>query len=215
MIGKLEDDFSIDENRVYAIGMSNGALMVYRLACELADKIAAIAPSGGHDAFDECNPSRPVPVMHFHGTEDPCAFYEGGECGGCMSEFLSKIGLPVETGKLWDCTSVRNYIDQWKQINGCSDRTEITFRNRNATCVTYQECQDNAEVTLCTIGGMGHAWPGRTTYSPEACKTYPNGYICRLWKKTVGALSDDINADDVVWEFLKKLPDYFCCINGC
>ncbi|MEA1924864.1 MAG: PHB depolymerase family esterase [Candidatus Altiarchaeota archaeon] len=207
MIEKLDEDFSIDEGRVYATGMSNGALMSYKLACELSDKIAAIAPSGGHDSFDECNPSRPVPVMHFHGTEDPCAFYEGGECGGCMSEFLSKMGLPVKTGKLWDCTSVPNYINQWKQINGCSDKTEITFQNRNATCVTYQECQDNAEVTLCTIEGMGHTWPGRTTYSAEACKTRPNGYMCRLWKEAVGTLSDDINANDAMWEFFKKHPE--------
>ena len=87
-------DFNIDENSIYATGMSNGAQMCYRLACELADKIAAIAPCGSIGTFDNCTPSRSVPVMHFHGLEGPCCFYDGGQCGTCMAEFLNALGIP-------------------------------------------------------------------------------------------------------------------------
>src|SRR5581483_1221143 len=59
----------IDTKRVYATGMSNGAVMAYRLASELADRIAAIAPVAGPMGTATCKPSRPVSVMHFHGTE--------------------------------------------------------------------------------------------------------------------------------------------------
>jgi polyhydroxybutyrate depolymerase len=203
MLEELENDFNIDENRIYATGMSNGAQMCYRLACELADKIAAIAPCGSIGTFDNCTPSRPVPVMHFHGLEDPCRFYDGGQCGTCMAEFLNALGIPT-VPRPWDCIPVLAYVDKWRIQNGCSNQTKITFQTGNATCISYQECQDNAEVTICTITGMGHTWPGSTEYNAEACKTRPNGYVCRLWKEAVGALSNDIIANDAMWEFFKK-----------
>lgn len=204
-LNRLENDFSVDEGRVFVTGMSNGAQMSYRLACELADEIAAMATSGSIGSFDNCNPTRPVPVMHLQGTEDPCSPYDGGECGGCMAGFLNGIGIPVTT-RTWKCNSIPGYVDEWAKRNKCTDQTEITFQNGDATCITYQECQDDAEVTLCTIEGMGHTWPGRDTYSAEACKIKPNGYVCSLWKDTVGALSDDINANDVMWDFFEKHP---------
>jgi polyhydroxybutyrate depolymerase len=205
MIEKLENDFKIDENRVFATGMSNGAQMSYRLACELADKIAAIAPVASQGTFDNCIPSRPVPVMHFQGIEDPCTLYRGGQCGACMAEFFNKIGIPVEA-RTWDCVTIQAYIDKWVKINGCSNQSSVTYQNKDATCMTYDQCQDNSEVTLCLIEGMGHTWPGRTTYSARACKERPDGYLCRLWIETVGDLSDDIIANDAMWEFFKKHP---------
>lgn len=199
MIEKLKSDFNIDENRIFATGASNGAIMCYRLACELSDKIAAIAPVAAHDAFDDCKPKRPLSVIHFHGTDDPCAPYNGGSCGGCMANLLTG-----ETKELWSCTSVPNYIDKWRQMNRCSDKTKITFQNGDATCITYQGCQDNAEVTLCTIDGMGHTWPGGTASYGEACRRNPDGYMCRRLKETMGASSDDIIANDAMWEFFKR-----------
>jgi polyhydroxybutyrate depolymerase len=203
MLEELENDFNIDENRIYATGMSNGAQMCYRLACELADKIAAIAPCCSIGTFDNCTPSRHVPVMHFHGLEDPCGFYDGGQCGTCMAEFLNALGIPA-VPRPWDCIPVPAYVDKWRIQNGCSNQTKITFQTGNATCITYQECQNNAEVTICTITGMGHTWPGSTEYNAEACKTRPNGYVCRLWQEAVGALNNDIIANEAMWEFFKK-----------
>ena len=79
-IGKLLDDLGtvvkVDEKRVYACGMSNGGMMCYRLAAELSDRIAAIAPVAGTIAIDESKPKRPVPVIHFHGTKDTFVPFE-------------------------------------------------------------------------------------------------------------------------------------------
>ena len=73
-VAKLLDDLAtvvnVDPRRVYATGMSNGAMMCYRLAAELSDRIAAIAPVAGTMAIEICQPHRPVPVLHFHGTSD-------------------------------------------------------------------------------------------------------------------------------------------------
>jgi polyhydroxybutyrate depolymerase len=73
-ISKLLDDLGtvvkVDPRRVYACGMSNGAMMCYRLAAQLSDRIAAIAPVGGTIAIEESKPKRPVSVIHFHGTKD-------------------------------------------------------------------------------------------------------------------------------------------------
>lgn len=73
-IGKLLDDLAtvvkVDEKRVYAYGMSNGGMMSYRLAAELSDRIAAVAPVAGTITIEESKPKRPVPIIHFHGTKD-------------------------------------------------------------------------------------------------------------------------------------------------
>jgi polyhydroxybutyrate depolymerase len=72
--GKLLDDLArvvkVDQKRVYACGMSNGAMMCYRLAAELSERIAAITPVAGTIAIEVSKPKRPVPVLHFHGTRD-------------------------------------------------------------------------------------------------------------------------------------------------
>jgi polyhydroxybutyrate depolymerase len=79
-IGRLLDDLigvvKVDEKRVYACGMSNGGMMCYRLAAELSDRIAAIAPVAGTIAIEDSKPKRPVPVIHFHGSKDNIVPFE-------------------------------------------------------------------------------------------------------------------------------------------
>jgi len=202
MMNKLPKDFNIDPRRIYAIGHSNGALISYRLACDLSERIAGIAVGGAQDSFDDCHPSRPVPVLHFHGTKDECAHYKGGVCGGCFADFLTALGIPAPR-RTWKCRSVPEYLDEWRQQNGCMDKARITYKKRKAQCRTYQKCQDNAEVTLCTIKGMGHTWPGRP-HGVDPCKKRPRSKMCRLWKDTVGKTSNDIIANDALWEFFQK-----------
>lgn len=67
LIDALEHDFNVDPRRIYATGISNGSQMSFRLACELSNRIAAVAPTGSQPALDDCHPSRPVPVWYFHG----------------------------------------------------------------------------------------------------------------------------------------------------
>ena len=84
-MAKLLDDLAtvvnVDPRRVYATGMSNGAMMCYRLAAELSDRIAAIAPVAGTMAIETCRPRRPVSVLHFHGTKDTLVLFEGRTIG--------------------------------------------------------------------------------------------------------------------------------------
>jgi polyhydroxybutyrate depolymerase len=80
LIEELSASIDIDPDRIYATGFSNGAIMVYRLACELSDQLAAIGPVSATQILDDeqaCHPGRSVPVIHFHGTADRLNPYEG------------------------------------------------------------------------------------------------------------------------------------------
>ena len=81
-VEQLLDDLgkrcAVDEKRVFATGISNGAMISYRVASELSDRIAAIAPIAGPMGTETCSPESPVSVIHFHGTEDQFAPMAGG-----------------------------------------------------------------------------------------------------------------------------------------
>jgi polyhydroxybutyrate depolymerase len=209
MIGKIEIDFNTDTNRIYATGMSNGAIMCYRLACELSDKIAAIAPHSSIGHFTECNLTRSVPTLHIHGVEDPCASYDGcTECESCFVNFTNyfyttclSIPLDLEPSDV-DVVSVPSFIDSWRIKNNCSDTKITSWQNGSSFCETYSDCGEG-EVTLCTVDG-GHTWSGRGSYSLNACSLDPDGCACQAWKNAVGPLSNDLIANDVIWEFFKR-----------
>ena len=199
MINTLKVTYNIDEKRVYATGHSNGAGMSYRLACELSNKITAIAPNAGQCMLKNCNPMRPVPILHIHGTEDRCANYNGGMCGGCFNEF---IGIKNATDG-WECISVEDNIKYFANKNKCNQNPKVITDNNNMICKTYEQCKNKAEVTLCSIKGAGHTWSGGD-YGLVACQKRPDGLICSNWKKIVGKLNSNISASEMMWEFFSK-----------
>jgi polyhydroxybutyrate depolymerase len=141
LIDTLHSQYNIDLERVYATGMSMGGFMSYRLACELEDRIAAIASVTGLQAFYPCNPDRPVPVMQFHGTADPVVPYAG----------------------------VATTIANWVNYNLCPATPVITnlpdidtTDNSTVTVSYYGLCEESTEVILYTINNGGHTWPGAT-----------------------------------------------------
>ncbi len=202
LIDFMADRYRIDRRRVYATGHSNGAQMSYRLACELADRITAVAPNASQGVPEECRPSRPMPVLHFHGTEDGCSLYGGGECGGCFADFFRSFGLPVRR-TTWSCPPVPEAVAGWAARNRCSQETEVTLERGDVRCTTYQGCAGDADVTLCTIDGGGHTWPGGN-YGPEICQTRPEGTLCRRWKEGVGEINRDVDANEVMWDFFSR-----------
>src|SRR5271166_2387620 len=107
---KLLDDLStvvnVDPKRVFATGMSNGAMMCYRLAAELSGRIAAIAPIAGTMAIENCQPERPVSVLHFHGTKDGLVLFGGPD-----------ERIPKNLKFL----SVDETIRVWVRANGCPE----------------------------------------------------------------------------------------------
>lgn len=175
LLEDLEKVFCIDRDRIYATGHSNGAMMSYRLACDLSDQIAAIAAVAGPIGVDSCKPDRAVPILHFHGTADECAPIKGG------------AGKSKSAGTF---RSVDSTISKWQKIDGCDAKPKTTYDKGNVVCTTYGGCEGGAEITLCTIKGGGHAWPGGTKYPAEK--------ICG------GKLSDEISANEFMWEFFEK-----------
>lgn len=143
LVAEISSTLCIDDKRVYAMGMSNGGFMSHRLACEAADLFAAVGPVAGVLGIppDSCAPSRAVPVMHVHGTEDPLVPYDGNDL----------IGYP----------SVAETMSGWAARNGCDATPETTFEEDDVHCETWPGCDDGADVTLCTVEGGGHCWPGQ------------------------------------------------------
>lgn len=167
----------VNRKRVFATGMSNGGMMCYRLAVELSDRIAAIAPVSGTMAV-EGRPTRRVPVMHFHGTEDTLVPFHGPEAP--ISQFLS-------------FKSVDETIRAWVGFNGCSHEP-ITSEPRqkvdDGTKIRKQVYSPaSAEVILWTIEGGGHTWPGRPWPIP--------------W---LGRTTGNLSANDEIWAFFQRHP---------
>lgn len=142
LLDEVAETLCIDRDRVYATGMSNGGFMSHRLACEAADVIAAIGPVAGPLGLppDDCQPDRPIPVIHFHGTADAVVPYGG-----------NGFGFP----------SVEESLQGWADRNGCDPASTISFEMDDVSCQTWSGCDDDADVTLCTIEGFGHCWPGQ------------------------------------------------------
>ena len=133
---------SIDKSRVWVMGHSNGGMMAYRLACDLSNKITAIAVVAGALVDDTCNPTKPVSILHIHGNLDPTIPFHGGgkfetpsifhsvqdmayrnSCAGSPKESSNEI----EERYIWQCTNgvetqLVNYQEQshaW--VNGYSE----------------------------------------------------------------------------------------------
>jgi polyhydroxybutyrate depolymerase len=150
LIDDLSKVINLDRSRVYATGFSNGAIMAYRLACDLADQIAAVGPVAAAQATQTCQPARPMPVIHFHGDEDRLNPYEGGVGPGGGLEFM-----PVE-----------ETIQFWVSQNGCRPEVKET-KTGNIVHRIYSPCTQSADVELYKVLGGEHAWPGGQAVSPE------------------------------------------------
>jgi polyhydroxybutyrate depolymerase len=137
------DKLCLDAKRVFVTGFSNGGFMAHRIACELADRVAAIAPVSGVLGIpdDECKPARSISVMDFHGQMDNTVPYDGSMQNGWPSAPDTFMG--------------------WAMRDQCSDGAPaITYMKSDVSCATYSHCAAGAAVTLCTISDGGHAWPG-------------------------------------------------------
>jgi polyhydroxybutyrate depolymerase len=157
LIDRLLSHYALDVQRVYITGISNGGMMAFRAAAELADKVAAIAPIAGNiggriteNGFEIVPdaPSAPVSVIAFHGVQDQHVLYEGGVSP--MDVDGRRVDLSVEAS-----------INFWLVANSCGLQPETeTQAGGNIVIDTYAECEGGTEVVLVTIVDGGHAWPG-------------------------------------------------------
>jgi len=180
ILDDLENVANVDRRRIFATGMSNGAMMAYRLASELSDRIAAIAPVGGSMGTKDCHPGRAVSVMHFHGDADEFVPFKGGRGRGISGT---------------DFYSVEHSIAAWAKADGCGTTpttTRLPDQQDDGTAVKevrYDSGKDGSEVVLVLIEGGGHTWPGREP---------------RL--RSLGVSTRDISANDMMWEFFQRHP---------
>ena len=175
LLDSLSLEYNIDSDRVYSTGMSNGAYMSYRLACELSDKIAAIAPvAGSYISYmlNSCNPTHATPVLHIHGVADSSSIYYG------------KPGFE----------SIPSIISYWVNYNQCDTQVVFTqIANSNlmdgSTVEHYNWTNgvNGVGVEHLKIINGGHTWPG---------SALPNS--------NNGITNYDINASLEIWKFFSK-----------
>ena len=174
----------VDPARVYATGLSNGAMMAYRLAAEAPDRVAAIAPVAGVIGTEGFAPARPVPILHIHSVDDPRALYGGG------------LSPPFPgTNRRVDHLPVEDALAQWRARAGCPDQPIVgatvgpSPAGHTATRYTYGPCAGGGEIVLWKLTGAGHVWPGGQP-----------GYL----EAVLGPSTDVINANAEMWAFFSR-----------
>ena len=176
MVGAIEQQLTIDPARVYVTGMSNGAMMSLRLACE-TDIFAAIAPVAGTMVTD-CSRARPTSVLQIHGTADASVPYNGGP-----GKSLKIDGTPRVDGPPVPVVNAA-----WRAIDACGPPASTT-----AGPVTTETagCPDGRTVELISVADAGHQWPGGV-----------RGPI--LERLGLPEPSTALDATDTIWQFFSQ-----------
>lgn len=180
LLDRLEATTCIDRRRVYAQGISNGAILSHRLACELADRIRAIGPVAGTNMAAACEPTRPVPVFEVHGSADPFVPYAGGL--GCGPGGVAYASVP-ET------------LDGWRTRGGCRDKPAPAAARPDAVCERFPGCAAGVDVEQCTVTDGGHVWPGGTA-----------PLVSGIGSCAFGWQSQSFVASSEIWKFFAAHP---------
>ena len=185
LIDGLVSSGSVDPSRVYAAGISNGGMMSFRLACQLSEKIAAVAIVSSSMPLawaSNCGPKKPVSVLILGGTKDPLVPYEGG----FVKVFRKTRGEVI---------GVMRAAEIWAGLNGCRGPRNRDLADPNPgdslsiKQYAWDSGREDSEVILYEIQGGGHTWPGGRQYLPE--------FI-------VGKTCFDLDANREIWNFFKR-----------
>ncbi|WP_189094070.1 alpha/beta hydrolase family esterase [Nocardia jinanensis] len=197
LLTEVESTLCVDTRRIYATGLSMGGFTTSSLGCQLAERIAAIAPVAGLSDFAWCDPARPVPVIALHGTADPIVAYEGGT--GPNARLLPS---PDGTGSADPGhqhpdvegpgpQSIPDNAAAWAGRNGCGTEPAEQPVTGDVILSVYP-CPAGAEVQLWSVLGGGHIWFGtRSEIFPAAL---------------VGNDTDSISATTLIWDFFRAHP---------
>jgi polyhydroxybutyrate depolymerase len=178
----------VDPTRVYVVGMSNGAFLASRVACELSDRVAGVAAVAGLLDPKACSPARPVPVLAVHGTGDRFVPADGSR--GPALDTLAWDSASTHAFEAVPWAPVRSSAAAWAERNGCRTAPTETPVSAAVTKVAYGSCRDGADVVLYEVEGGGHTWPGSRFSAASA--------------PVLGATTTDIDADTVIWESLRE-----------
>ena len=156
LVDEIGTHVDVDPKRVFFVGHSNGAFMSHRLACDHADRIAAIASLAGAGPLDPaaCAASEPVSVLQIHGTADDLVLYEGSDNLGTNAGFAPSSPYP----------SVDATVGMWVAIDGCSPSPssgaprdlDVDVAGEETFVSTYAGCASDTAVELWAIEGGSH-----------------------------------------------------------
>ncbi|NND34821.1 MAG: T9SS type A sorting domain-containing protein [Saprospiraceae bacterium] len=145
LLDTLYSRYSIDTSRVFATGMSNGGFMSYRLACEIPDRIAAIAPVACSMSVSRCDSDKPVPIIHFHSYLDGSVPYAGGMGNGVSNHHNPPLDSVAQV---------------FGEINACQTKRDTLTHNDMFTHIRWNDCDCEAEINQYLTRDGGHSWPG-------------------------------------------------------
>lgn len=199
LLTHVEANRCVDERRVYVTGLSMGAFTTSSLACQLADRIAAVAPVAGLQDFAWCDPVRAVPMVAFHGTEDPIVAYTGGV--GPNAKYLPSADGTGSAAQRGDTrpsgvdgpgpVSIPEQAAAWARREGCGTQPQQQQVAPDVVRYTYP-CPEQTAVQLYAVVGGGHTWPGTASViSPEPL---------------VGRTTTAISANRIIWDFFRDHP---------
>jgi polyhydroxybutyrate depolymerase len=171
-----------DASRVLVTGMSNGAMMAYRFAAREPGRVAAVAGVAGSVEFDASDILGPVPVLHFHGTEDHHVPVKGGV--GSKSLTRSSFNSLDHTVRAWLAANKANPIPRLIPVPDLADDGMTTIRQE------YVASETRSPIVVYLITGGGHTWPG----SSRA-------------ERLLGSSTMDFDANEVMWEFLMRVTN--------
>jgi len=196
LITELDRKYSIDKERIYATGISNGGMFVQRLAIEMAEHLAAVASVTAQIPIQLAKkiPGRKISVMIINGTEDPCVPYKGGEVTAPkLFPLLANLKRQPNRGKV---ISTDDTIGFWLKHNEIGTRGRLSVLpdikradGSTAERTEWTNKKTALSVVLYKIIGGGHTWPGAKQYLPI---------------RIVGSTCGDFNASIAIWEFFSK-----------
>ncbi len=165
----LKKNHSINENKIYATGMSNGAMISYRLACEMGDTFKAIAAIAGTDNTKDCNPQKLPHIIHIHARDDENILLEGG--AGKKA---------VEKSKITNFNSLSNTINKWLSFSDGRYVKENVLKNEEVTCDRYKTA-NGQNIQVCITENGGHSWPGADYFRNKKASNAINAND-EMWK---------------------------------
>ena len=187
LVDELAQEHNADLDAVFFVGVSDGAMMAHRFACERTAKLRAFAAVIGAMPYNVARRSsrcgrEPLSVLMINGTEDPIVPWEGGV-------------VQFDEQKLGRVLSPERTFDFWKRHNGCED-VELSmipdFVPSDGTRIERRKatgCRGKTKVELFAVRGAGHTWPSGWQYLPESM---------------VGTISKDIDAAVAAWRFFQS-----------
>ena len=178
LLDLLATRFDVDPGRVFAAGHSNGAIMAYRLACELSDRIVAIGVQAGSLGIDDCRPMEPVSVLHIHGLADTNHPIDGGRGTGVSGvEFRSGRDAVKAMSVKFDCSVYP------------IERTMTS--NDDVENLLWSGCEKGSRIELVTVASASHAWMGHRAATSGSAALVGEPYM-------------DFDASRAIWSFLDQ-----------